>query len=130
MSATYLYNLLFALQIKILHKFRPKRLITTLIALYKEKNRTKYLCFRYGTTSHVTLPMLGPLMFDLFMKVYFIDRKLIATSEHHFDDNLNFMQNCFSRRRKTDHIFVTLPSTKLPLYLKKQRGVPLLRLVS
>ena len=37
----------------------------TLIALYKEKNRTKYLCFRYGTTSHVTLPMLGPLMFDI-----------------------------------------------------------------
>ena len=74
--------------------------------------------------------MLGPLMFDLFIKVYFIDRKLIATSECHFDDNLNFMQNCFSRRRKTDYIFVILPSTKLPLYLKNQREVPHLDLFS
>lgn len=50
--------------------------------------------------------MLGPLMFDLFIKVYFIDRKLIATSECHFDDNLNFMQNC-SEQAKKNIIFLS-----------------------
>lgn len=44
--------------------------------------------------------MLGPVMFDLFIKVYFIDRKLIATSECHFDDNLNFMQTASAGKEK------------------------------
>lgn len=73
---------------------------------------------------------LDPLLFDLFIKVYFIDRKLIATSERHFEDNLYLMQNCLSRQRKTDYIFVILPSTKaFTLPYKKQREVPLLSCV-
>ena len=46
-------------------------------------------------------------MFDLFIKVYFIDRKLIATSECHFDDNLNFMQNCSEQAKKKQIIFLS-----------------------
>ena len=57
-------------------------------------------------------------MFDLFIKVYFIDRKLIATSECHFDDNLNFMQNCSGQAKKNRLYFCHITvykATTLPL---------------